>query len=140
MQVEGVIILGKTGDVLFSCGKPTNDISWDVRVNDIVEIAMSWDSEDVSFLLYDDVAIGVILVGELKIVVSAPISSDLAVEASMDKALSLLGQVVKLACKETCTQQVLMAREYYVRLQLLMQDEITTSGRLRLIDPATIDI
>jgi hypothetical protein len=87
--------------------------------------------DELPFVLFDDIVIGCQWYGRLIIVISAPVTSDLIVAPLMQTALSRMTTIISMACDSNLTEETLIKRDNYIKLQRMIQEEISPSGVLR---------
>ena len=135
MQIESFMLVDKNNNILFACYSPRSGRDWNGYLERLVKLIPNWTSDPPAHLHYDDLVIGTLVLGEFRIVVTAPMTSDLATEPVMRQAVQQFEQIVRFACKDNLTQVAIVKREHYIHLQLLIQEEVSADGNMRFIEP-----
>jgi hypothetical protein len=130
MQVEAVIIANDSNDIIFACHCLPSTKNWNEYVERLVKLIPGWDPPT-SFLLFDDLAVGCGLLKDIRIIATAPLTSNFAIGQVMDQALVQLKKIISYVAKEEPYQAALLKRDPYIQLQVLMQTEISVSGHMR---------
>jgi disulfide oxidoreductase YuzD len=130
MQVEAVIIVGDSNDIIFACHCLPSTKNWNEYLERLVKLIPGWDPPT-PFLLFDDIVIGCALLKDIRIIVTAPLSSNFAIAQVMDQAVGQIKNIVNYVAKEEPFQAALLKRDPYIHLQVLMQAEISASGHMR---------
>ena len=63
----------------------------------------------------------------------SPISSMVINNATIQAVLDQFQKIVTYCCKEELTQDSIMERDHYIKLQMIIQQELSTNGFLRMI-------
>lgn len=134
MQLESFMLVDKSNNIIFACYSPLTGKDWNGYLERLVRLIPNWETEPPAYLRYADIVIGTQVLGEFRIVVTAPLTSDLATEPVMRKAVEQFEQIVKFACKDNLTQVAIVKREHYINLQLLVQEEVSADGNMRFVE------
>jgi hypothetical protein len=130
MQIEGFIIANEANDILFACHFLPPTKNWNEYVSRLVKLIPGWDPLT-PFLLHDDVAIGLSTLKDMRLIVTAPLSSSLVIEGVMAEAIQQLKRILNFLMRDDPAQASLLKRDTYVGLHLLIQAEISPSGHMR---------
>jgi hypothetical protein len=132
MQLESFIVANESNDILFACHFLPPTKNWNEYVGRLVKLIPGWDPLT-PFLLYDDVAIGLSTLKELRLIVTAPLTSSLVIEGVMAEAMLQLKRILTFVTKDDPLQANLLKRDAYLGLHLLVQAEISTTGHMRFV-------
>jgi hypothetical protein len=130
MEVEAVIIAADSNDIIFACHCLPPSKNWNEYIERLVKLIPKWDPPT-PFLLFDDIAIGCLVLKDIRIIVTAPLTSNFAIEQVMEQAVDQIRKIVNYVAKEEPYQNALLKRDPFIHLQVLMQAEISASGHMR---------
>ena len=133
MQIETIFILNQSQEILYYAHSYDESVNWNDYFDRLISLLPPLDSDVPSFLLFDDIAIGTSLVGSLRIILTAPLTSNLAVDKVMASAVEQITKILTYICKDDISQQTLMKRDNYISLKLLLQAEISVQGHMHFI-------
>jgi hypothetical protein len=137
MQLESLIIANDNNEILFACHCLPKGKTWNDYVDRLVKLIPAGGSPN--FLLYDDLVIGLGTVKDLRIIITAPLTSNFVVEPIMDLAIAHITKMLLFISKEDQIQPALLKRDNYISLQILIQSEISASGHMRFGNPSEFE-
>jgi hypothetical protein len=135
MHVESIIIANEANDILFACHFLPPAKSWNDYIDRLVTLLPGWDPL-VPFLLHDDLAIGLGILKDLRLIITAPLTSNFVLEVVMAQAIEHIKKILSFLVKDDPLQPNLLKRDTYISLQMLFQAEISASGHMRFGSPS----
>lgn len=133
MQVEALLIVSSTKEILYCSHNSNNSIDWNEYIERLIKLLPPVDQDLPPFLIFDNIVIGTRALGSLKIILAAPTTSNLVIESLLSTAVDQIVKIVKHVCKNEQTQASLLQRDHYIMLKLLLQQEISPSGYMHFI-------
>lgn len=133
MQIESLLILNNNNDILFNCHCVKPPRTWGQYLEKLVSLIPQNQDQNESILIYDDVSIAIKKIGNLKIITTAPPSSVLTTEKLFQVALTQFQKIISYCCNGEPSQEALTDRDNYIHLQMIIQNEISPSGFMRMI-------
>ena len=131
MQIDSLLILNSNREILYCTHAIRLPKGWPEYQDHIVKLLGS--TIKTSFSVFDDVAIGTTIAGQLTIIVTAPLTSPLIVDANMSNVLKHFVLVLQNVCQGEISQANLMQRDHIIRLQMILQEEFSPSGYFRML-------
>lgn len=141
MQLESLIIANSNKEILFCCHCIQPPRSWNDYQERLIKLIPddNTNSEGFSFLYFDDLVIGISAIKTLKIIISAPVTSALVVDSIMEGAVNQIKAIIKYACKDDVSLASFINRNHYISFQMLIQEEISAKGFLRMLPTSEFD-
>lgn len=132
MQIESFLVLSQNNDILFCTHNLKPPKTWVTYQDRLVQLLEGID-QSITFQAFPDLAIGTQLLGDLKIIVTAPSNSAFMIDSIMSKALNQFGLILKFVCNGDISQSNLMQRDRFIQLQMILQEELSPSGEMHFI-------
>ena len=132
MQIESFLILDSNKDILYcthALKPPKNWIDYQDRLVQLLDGITA----PTSFQVFPDIAVGIQNLGSLKLIVTAPSTSSFIIDTIMTKALNQFASILKFICGSEVSRSNLMERNNYIKLQMILQEELSPSGEMHFI-------
>ena len=141
MQINSFFIMNFKEEILFCCHSIQFPNTWEEYLEKIQNlIPIDSDNEKTHFFIYEDVSIGIRTIGQLKIFITAPSSSILKEETSLSKVLDHFSQILSFVCVNNITQEELSKRDTFIHLQMILQQDFTPNGYLRMLTESEFEL
>ena len=139
MQVDSLLIISQTKEILYCSHRMDNSIDWNEYIEKLIKLLPPLDTEIPSFLLFDNIAIGTRALGSIIVILTAPSTSNFVIESLLTTAVDQITKIIKHTCKGEFSQTGVMQRDHYISLKLLLQEEISPSGYMHFIKESDFD-
>ena len=133
LRIESFVLSNSKDEILFSCNCLKPPQTWDSYIDKITNRIPVKPKPNPQIYVYDDLVIAVRDLKTLKLTITAPITSMAVNEASTQAILDQFEKIVTYCCKDEVTPENVMERDHYIKLQMLIQQELSTNGFMRMI-------
>ena len=133
MQIESFVLSNLQDEILFSCNALKAPQTWDNYLDMVTKRIQMKTKVRPQIYVFDDIVIAVRDTKNLRYMITAPASSMIKVGEIIHTALDQFEKIVNFVCNGDPDQEKVIERDNYIKLQMIIQQELSPSGFMRMI-------